>query len=66
MNKKFCSICACLDGGSGNGIANFLRGNNYCEDGLNHAECQFDGGDCCGPSVNKKHCTLCTCNSSGK
>ena len=46
MNKQYCSTCACLDGGSGNGKADSLIGNGYCDDGLNNAECQFDGDDC--------------------
>ena len=66
MNKEYCSTCACPDGGSGNGVANSFIGNGYCDDGLNNAECQFDGEDCCGNSVNTDFCTLCTCKSSGK
>ena len=68
VNKEYCSTCTCLDGGSINSFANNLNfiGNGFCDDGLNNAECQFDGGDCCGPSVNTNFCTLCTCKSSGK
>ena len=68
VNKEYCSTCTCLDGGSSNSFANNLNfiGNGFCDDGLNNAECQFDGGDCCGPSVNTNFCTLCTCKSSGK
>ena len=46
VNKQYCSTCACLDGGSGNGKADSLIGNGYCDDGLNNTECQFDGDDC--------------------
>ena len=51
------------NGGPGNGFANNFGfiGNGFCDDGLNNAECQFDGEDCCGPSVNTDYCTLCTC-----
>ena len=68
VNKEYCSTCACLDGGPSNSFANNFNfiGNGFCDDGLNNAECQFDGGDCCGPSVNTNFCTLCTCKSSGK
>ena len=68
VNKEYCSTCTCLVGGSSNSFANNLNfiGNGFCDDGLNNAECQFDGGDCCGPSVNTNFCTLCTCKSSGK
>ena len=24
-------------------------------------ECNFDGGDCCGPNVNTVYCTQCQC-----
>ena len=24
-------------------------------------ECNYDGGDCCGPSVNTQYCTYCQC-----
>ena len=61
VNKEHCSNCTCLDGGSGNGIANSLIENSFCDDGLNNAECQFDGGDCCVSNVNTDFCTLCQC-----
>ena len=32
------------------------RGNGICEDANNIAACNFDGGDCCGPNVNKQYC----------
>ena len=63
VNKEYCSTCACLDGGSGNGVVNSLIGNGYCDDGLNNAECNYDGQDCCGPSANTDYCTLCICES---
>ena len=33
----------------------------WCNDETNNAECNFDGGDCCGSCVNTKHCTDCSC-----
>ena len=30
------------------GINNALVGDGYCQDLTNTAECNFDGGDCCG------------------
>ena len=27
----------------------------------NNMECNYDGGDCCGPSVNTQYCTYCQC-----
>lgn len=36
-------------------------GNGYCEDFSNIPLCNFDGGDCCGPSVAKNLCLDCIC-----
>ena len=33
----------------------------YCDDETNNADCNFDGGDCCGDSVNTQYCTECQC-----
>ena len=32
-------------------------GDGYCDDGANNSDCDFDGGDCCGPNVNTIYCT---------
>ena len=32
-------------------------GDDYCDDGANNVDCNFDGGDCCGPNVNTDYCT---------
>ena len=37
--------------------------NGYCQDHVNNAECNYDGGDCCGPNVNKNYCADCICYS---
>merc|ERR1711862_685233 len=41
------------------------KGDGMCDDGNNHAGCEFDGGDCCstsvGGEVQKKYCTVCKC-----
>ena len=34
---------------------------NYCDDGNNNQECNYDGGDCCGSNVNTEYCTVCQC-----
>ena len=36
-------------------------GDGYCDDIDNNVECNFDGGDCCGPNVNTNYCTECLC-----
>ena len=33
----------------------------FCDDGNNIAECEFDGGDCCGDDVDTKYCKECEC-----
>ena len=42
----------------------YLIGDGYCSDELNHADCDFDGGDCCltdKPFVDY-YCEECTCH----
>ena len=36
-------------------------GDGYCDDTNNMVECNFDGGDCCGPNVITVYCTQCQC-----
>ena len=33
----------------------------YCDDGNNNCGCDWDGGDCCGPTNNYKTCKHCEC-----
>ena len=37
------------------------QGDGYCDDVNNDADCEFDGGDCCGDDVNTNYCTACEC-----
>merc|ERR1719433_686847 len=37
------------------------KGDNYCDDDNNNCGCEYDGGDCCGPKVNKTYCKECEC-----
>ena len=39
-------------------------GDGYCDDGNNHKDCNYDGGDCCG-QVDKKYCADCICHEGG-
>ena len=41
-------------------------GDGFCDDLTNNFDCDFDGGDCCGPKVNQKYCKLCTCHQDWK
>ena len=40
-----------------------LVGDAYCHDETNNLQCAFDGGDCCGPCINRQFCTECQCLS---
>merc|ERR1712047_27727 len=78
VNTQYCSACECLEGSTaapttaapttteaptagGCEFENWV-GDNFCDDGNNNAECDFDGGDCCGTDVNTTFCSLCECN----
>ena len=37
------------------------HGDNFCDDMNNNAECNYDGGDCCGASVDTTYCNDCQC-----
>ena len=37
----------------------------YCDDVTNNAECNYDGGDCCGDNVNTEWCSECQCLGQG-
>ena len=39
------------------GIVVAYIGDGFCDDGANNLDCNFDGGDCCGPNVNTDYCT---------
>ena len=36
-------------------------GDGACDDFNNHFECNYDGGDCCGPNVKTGSCSQCLC-----
>ena len=38
-----------------------FQGDGACDDENNNAECNFDGGDCCGPNVDMSFCSECAC-----
>ena len=38
-----------------------LKGDGFCDDEANDFACDFDGGDCCGPSIVKMNCVQCQC-----
>ena len=42
------------------GIAAWIE-DGFCDDINNKKECHYDGGDCCGLSVQNNFCVDCTC-----
>lgn len=36
-------------------------GDGTCDDEVNNSQCNYDGGDCCGDSVDTDYCTDCLC-----
>ena len=42
------------------GIAAWIE-DDFCDDINNKKECHYDGGDCCGLSVQNNFCVDCTC-----
>ena len=41
-------------------------GDGFCDDANNIEDCNYDGGDCCGISVQKNFCVNCTCTGKCK
>ena len=39
-------------------------GDGYCDDIANNADCNYDGGDCCGSDINTQYCSECQCIES--
>ena len=37
------------------------QGDGFCDDENNNANCEYDGGDCCGDNVDTSYCTQCQC-----
>jgi hypothetical protein len=43
------------------GITNPLVGDGFCRDLTNNYDCNFNGGDCCGPCTKSKYFQDCAC-----
>ena len=41
-------------------VTNFLQ-DDFCDDENNNAQCDWDGGDCCGAEISTLYCTECDC-----
>ena len=50
----------------GRGGKNLWISDGFCDDANNIEECIYDGGDCCGITVQKHFCVNCTCTGTGK
>ena len=66
VSTWFCWACECLDPeeqeGDGGGCGSpQWKGDNYCDDDNNNAECEWDGGDCCGDGISILLCSACEC-----
>ena len=67
LDRTYCSECICyqtladiqLDESSKCDFKTYVA-NGICEDFANTPDCNYDGGDCCGPS-NYDYCGLCQC-----
>ena len=61
--KNHCLECTCLQSDVDEyNVTNPLVGDGYCNDETNNPNCNFDGGDCCGPCLNKEFCSECLCH----
>lgn len=48
----YCTKCKCLDPKVKTKCENqHLKGDKHCDPQNNHVDCEFDGGDCCGPKL---------------
>merc|ERR1712156_951791 len=67
INTDFCTNCTCLQNEDGydkfgpKALKDWI-GNGFCDDFLNMAECNFDGGECCGSDVKTDFCENCECH----
>ena len=68
VNMNYCSVCQCLDpwyvqitDAPATTCQDSWQGDGYCDDVNNNAECNYDGGDCCGDNVILTYCSICQC-----
>ncbi len=54
----YCSQCECI---GGDNVTNVLVTNGFCDDESNNADCNYDGGDCCGSCIDTDYCSQCAC-----
>merc|ERR1711937_974099 len=63
VKTKYCKVCKCLnpDYKAPACGAPAYKGDKNCDDENNNKNCDWDGGDCCGPAVKKTYCKVCKC-----
>ena len=62
INSEHCTECTCFHQETClAGVTHAFIGDGVCNDETNKAECDYDGGDCCGYNITSEHCTDCTC-----
>ena len=62
MNTELCFECLCyVEDTCAAGFIHPLAGDGFCNDETNNVGCNFDGGDCCKPFVNRDLCLKCEC-----
>ena len=67
INSEHCTECTCFHKETClSEVTHSLVGDGVCNDETNIAECDYDGGDCCGYCVNTEHCEECACLGSGE
>ena len=66
INTKYCMDCECNGKHSNDEqVNNPFVADAVCQDENNNAGCNFDGGDCCGSSINcvdTSFCSECLCH----
>ena len=62
INSEHCTECTCFHQETClAGVTHAFVGDGVCNDETNIAECDYDGGDCCGYGINSEHCNECNC-----
>merc|ERR1712151_824684 len=68
VKTQYCTKCKCLDPNFKEDSAcpgkcgqPTYKGDGNCDDDNNNCGCGYDGGDCCGPSVETNYCKECKC-----
>ena len=57
----YCSDCKCYFNETCIAGTHPLVADGFCNDETNNADCNYDGGDCCGSCILNNQCTECAC-----